>query len=138
MRDGFGLTSEIFDEFGQSSTNASFVQALTDRLDTQAMLVADQRINDHLDASCEAIVLQEARAPGGFNFDRSDPAGGVANIMEAFATDEDTARCIFEAWGDVSQVPPEELTPELFNYEICGTSIFALISGDNRFTGQGG
>ena len=73
--------------------------------------------------------------PGGFEFDRSDPEAGIANIMEAFATDEATATCIYEAWGDVANVPPAELTPELMTFEICGTSIFELMTGDARFTG---
>lgn len=75
--------------------------------------------------------------PGGYGFDRSDPEGGVENIMAAFATDEATATCIFEAWGDVADVPPAELTPELMTFEVCGTSIFQLMTGDPRFTGEG-
>ncbi len=76
--------------------------------------------------------------PGGYGFDRSDPETGIANIMEAFATDEETAACIHEAWGDVANVPPAELTPELMTFEICGTSIFELMTGDPRFTGSDG
>lgn len=73
---------------------------------------------------------EEARlGPGGYGFDRSDPEGGVANIMEAFATDEATATCIFDAWGDVANLPPSELTPELMAYEICGTSILLMMTG---------
>ena len=75
--------------------------------------------------------------PGGYEFDRSDPEAGVANIMAAFATDEATAKCIFDAWGDVANVPPAELTPELMRFEICGTSLFQLMTGDSRFTGDG-
>ena len=74
--------------------------------------------------------------PGGFGFDRSDPTTGVRNIMDAFAADEETATCIYDAWGDVANVPPAELTPQLMTYEICGTSIFQMITGDPRFTGQ--
>ncbi len=73
--------------------------------------------------------------PGGYEFDRSDPEGGISNIMEAFATDRDTAVCIYDAWGDVANVPPQELTPELMMFPICGTSIFQLMTGDARFTG---
>ncbi len=76
--------------------------------------------------------------PGGYGFDRSDPAAGIADIMEAFAADEDTATCIYEAWGDVANIPPAELTPELMTFEICGTSIFQLMTGDPRFTGSDG
>lgn len=72
--------------------------------------------------------------PGGFGFDRSDPEAGVANIKEAFATDEATAACIHDAWGDVANLPPAELTPELMTFEICDTSIFELMTGDARFT----
>ncbi len=74
--------------------------------------------------------------PGGYNFDRSDPEGGVANIIEAFATDRETAECIYEAWGDVANVEPAELTPELMTFPICGTSIFQMMTGDGRFTGR--
>ena len=74
--------------------------------------------------------------PGGYGFDRSDPVAGIANIMEAFATDEATATCIHDAWGDLANVPPAELTAELMIFEICGTSIFQMISGDPRFTGR--
>lgn len=76
--------------------------------------------------------------PGGYGFDRSDPEAGIANIMDAFATDEATATCIFEAWGDVANVAPAELTPQLMTFEICGTSIFQLMTGDPRFTGADG
>jgi len=72
--------------------------------------------------------------PGGYGFDRSDPEGGVANIVAAFATDEATATCVFDAWGDVANLPPEELTPELMTFEVCGTSIFQMMTGDARFT----
>jgi hypothetical protein len=76
--------------------------------------------------------------PGGFGFDRSDPVAGIANIMEAFAVNEATATCIHNAWGDLANVPPADLTAELMTYEICGTSIFQMISGDPRFTGRDG
>jgi hypothetical protein len=56
--------------------------------------------------------------------------------VDAFATDEATATCIYDAWGDVANLPPEELTTELMTYEICGTSIFQMITGDPRFTGR--
>ncbi len=75
--------------------------------------------------------------PGGYEFDRSDPEAGIANIMAAFATDEATATCIYDAWGDVANVPPAELTPELMAFEICDTSILELMTGDARFTGSG-
>ena len=75
---------------------------------------------------------------GGYGFDRSDPETGIANIMAAFSTDEATAACMYEAWGDVANVPPAELTPELMTFEICGTSIFQLMTGDSRFTGADG
>lgn len=74
--------------------------------------------------------------PGGFEFDRSDPVGGVANIAAAFGTDEATAQCIYDAWGDVANVPAEQLTLELMNFPVCGTSIFQLMTGDPRFTGR--
>ena len=74
------------------------------------------------------------KGPGGCGFDRSDPEAGIANIMAAFATDEATATCIHEAWGDVANVAPAELTPELMVYQICGTSIFQMMTGDPRFT----
>jgi len=85
----------------------------------------------------QALVADLAEAgPGGYGFDRSDPVAGIANIMEAFAADEATATCIHDAWGDLANVPPAELTAELMTYEICGTSIFQMISGDPRFTGR--
>lgn len=73
--------------------------------------------------------------PGGYDFDRSDPEAGIANIMEAFATDRATAECIYDAWGDVANVPPGELTPELMTFPICDTSILQLMTGDAGFTG---
>lgn len=91
--------------------------------------------NSAPEAEPEPEVVSEP-GPGGFEFDRSDPEAGIANIMEAFATDEATATCIYEAWGDVANVPPAELTPELMTFEICGTSIFELMTGDARFTGS--
>jgi len=85
-----------------------------------------------------APVIETEAPAGDYNFDRSDRPGGIENIMTAFATDEATATCIFDAWGDVATVPAEELTPELFNAEVCGTSIFELMTGDSRFTGSDG
>lgn len=136
LRDGFDLTNETFVEFGQQPSDPAFLDALVERLDTDAMTAARDSINTHLDLNCDAEILRIARAPGGYSFDRSDPVGGVTNIMDAFGTDEATASCIYDAWGDASKVPPEELTEELFNFRICGTSIFELISGDSRFTGR--
>ena len=78
----------------------------------------------------------DTASPGGYSFDRSDPEAGIQNIRDAFATDQATAECIFEAWGDVANVPPAELTPELMTFPICGTSIFQMITGDGRFTGR--
>jgi hypothetical protein len=86
----------------------------------------------------EPEVQTSELGPGGYGFDRSDPDAGIANIMAAFSTDEATATCIHEAWGDVANVPPAELTPELMTFEICGTSIFQLMTGDGRFTGTDG
>ncbi len=82
--------------------------------------------------------VAEPSTPGGFDFARSDPEAGVANLMDAFATDRTTAVCIFTAWGDVASVAPEELTADLMTFPICGTSIFQMITGDPRFTGQEG
>lgn len=86
-------------------------------------------------STTEPVEAASESGPGGYGFDRSDRVGGIANIMDAFATNEATAACIFDAWGDVANVPPGELTPELMTYEICGTSIFQMITGDPRFTG---
>lgn len=135
LRDGFTLTDEIYTEFGFEAENAAFLEALTDRLDSKSMIQANETIGSHLDRECSADVLAAARSPGGFSFDRSDPIGGVANIA-ALGTDDATAQCIYDAWGDISDIPPEELTAELMNFPICGTSIFQLITGDQRFTGR--
>lgn len=136
LRDGFELTGEIYEEFGFQNRDPAFVDALVERLPTDAMTEARATIDAGLDEGCDPEILRIARAPGGYSFDRSDRDGGVANIMAAFATDQPTAECIWQAWGDVSQVAPEDLTPELFTFRICGTSIFELISGDPRLTGR--
>lgn len=90
-------------------------------------------------STTEAVIpagTSTADTPGGFEFDRSDPVGGVANIAAAFGTDDATAACIHDAWGDVTEMAPEQLTPDLMNFPICGTSIFQLMTGDPRFTGR--
>ncbi len=98
----------------------------------------DSGPNDDQSTDSESINTESPApsTPGGYNFDRSDPEGGVANIIEAFATDRETAECIYEAWGDVANVEPAELTPELMTFPICGTSIFQMMTGDGRFTGR--
>jgi hypothetical protein len=103
---------------------------------TPAPSVAPEQIPTPTEQALVADLVEAG--PGGYGFDRSDPVAGIANIMEAFAADEATATCIHDAWGDLANVPPAELTAELMTYEICGTSIFQMISGDPRFTGRDG
>ncbi len=135
LRDGFATTADVWTDFEFESTAPAFLDALSERVDTDAMATARDTINAHLQRECAEAVLVAAGAPGGIDFDRSDPVGAVATIMEAFAADEDTARCIFDAWGDASQVAPEQLN-DVWHLDVCGTSIFALMTGDSRFTGR--
>ncbi|MGI9597008.1 MAG: hypothetical protein ACR2QK_12665 [Acidimicrobiales bacterium] len=115
---------------GSSTTESADEQAATESTNSSG---GDSGTSD---SSSSSVIADAPPTPGGYDFDRSDPEAGVANIMAAFATDRATAECIFEAWGDVANVPPEELTVELMTFRICGTSIFQLMTGDPRFTGR--
>jgi hypothetical protein len=136
LSDGFGLTGEIFVEFGSDNTSVEFLDALGERLDSESMVAANESISAHLETNCSTDDLRAGRSPGGYSFDRSDPVAGIANITAMSPeTDPSTIQCVYDAWGDVSNIPPVELTPELWTFEICGTSLFELLTGDPRLTG---
>ena len=125
LRDGFATTASIYADFGFNAGAEGFIDALTEGLDNDAMIDAADAIGLYLGENC---------SPGGYSFDRSDPVNGPLNV-QALSPDmsDETAQCIYDAWGDISSIPPEELTPELYVFPICGTSLFELLTGDDRF-----
>ena len=136
LRSGFSMTAQIYGEFGFNVGASGFLEALTERIDNGAMIDASVAINTYLDERCDAADLAAGRAPGGYSFDRSDPVNGPLNVLSLSPElDPETAQCIYDAWGDISKIPPAELTPELYVFPICGTSIFQLLTGDARLTG---
>jgi len=57
-----------------------------------------------------------------------DP-GQVDDIIEAFGVNRQLAECINLELGDVANIDPSELTPELLSRSVCGTSLVAILSG---------
>jgi hypothetical protein len=137
LRAGFVTTAQIYEQFGFDVSAPGFVDALTEGLDNASMVDAVELIGQFIDRNCTDAEIAAGQAPGGYSFDRSDPALGPLNI-QALAPEltQETAQCIYDAWGDISKIPPEELTQELMVHPICGTSIFELLTGDDRFSGD--
>ena len=79
-------------------------------------------VQQYVDAECDP------------NVDVVDPPP-VDDIMKAFSVERELARCIYQEMGDVANIDPAELTPDLLTSQVCGTSLFALLSGTGPTTG---
>jgi len=111
----FAATNKALAELEYDLADPGFLIALQN-VDDDAMLAATEAIEDHVGAECSI---------------EPDPidAGQVDDIMEAFSINRQLAECIHQELGDVANISPELLTPELLTQPVCETSLYALLSG---------
>ena len=113
LRDGFAAIDEAYASTGYVPT-ASFELPTEVQ---QANLEASRNLEDYLIRGCE---LDRIRAEQ------------IAQIAEAFGIeDATTAECLHAQMGDVANIDPSALTPELMTTPVCGTSILGLLSGES-------
>jgi hypothetical protein len=121
LRSGFADSDQIFAEFDYDVTDQRLGPALAS-VDNEAMLTATDEVQLYLSETCELEPVGSL-----------DPQQ-VSDIMDAFGVDRALAECLNLELGDVANIDPEELTPELMSRQVCGTSLFALLSGGQPTT----
>lgn len=114
LRAGFAGTDTIFAEFDYDVTRPGLGDAL-EQVDNEGMLNATDNIQIYLGDECGISSAVDPRE--------------VDDIIAAFGVDRALAECINLELGDVANIDSEDLTPELLQREVCGTSLIALLSG---------
>lgn len=121
LRAGFASSDEIFGEFDYDVTDERLGPAL-EEVDNRSMLDATTNIQVYLTDECDLEPVGSL-----------DPQE-VSDIMDAFGVDRALAECLNLELGDVANIDPEELTPELMSMPVCGTSLIALLTGGQPST----
>jgi len=111
LRTGFAAIGQAYASTGYEPT-ASFVLPTGVQ---QANLESSRNLEDYLLRVCELTRVRTEQ---------------IEQISEAFGIDDaTTAECLHAQMGDIANIDPSDLSPQLMTTEVCGTSILGLLSG---------
>ncbi len=111
LRSGFEAIGEAYAATGYEPS-ASLVLPVEVQ---EANLRASRNLEEYLLDNCGLAEVRDTQ---------------IADIREAFGIDDPVmAECLHTQMGDIANIEASTLTPELMTAEVCGTSIFGLLSG---------
>lgn len=118
LRDDLAQLRDGFAHIGASYASVGYDPAAPLTLDGEiqaATRAATDRVESYLRANCGLDDVRERQ---------------IDDIMLAFGMDDrSTAECIHVQMGNVANIEPSDLTPEIMTRDVCGTSIINLLSG---------